>query len=118
MAKIEPSVRLLAAEIMARTIHGHYVHGIVAGERLNFGIIAGESVEAALELERALDAEESKGTISRAMLLNRAFRAGYAAGFNGQDITIFTEGGLDDEELNEAGHNGWSAGAAAAAGKH
>lgn len=104
-----PTVRLLAADIMARTVHAHYVHGIEHGTRLNLEQIAGESVEAAIALDEALESEANTGSVSKVMALNRALRAGFAAAMAGEtSVDIINEDG--DADIAAAAQEGYSKG--------
>jgi hypothetical protein len=108
------TIRLLAAEVMARTIHAHYVHGLEHGARLNLEQIAGESVEAAIALDQALESEASTGSVSHVMALNRAARAGYAAAMAGHaSVDIINEDG--DADIAQAAQDGYTQGLAAKA---
>ena len=86
MAKISPSTRMLAQEVFVATIAAHYQHGLERGLKLNLTQIAGESVEAALTLEKKLQDEHDHGVVTAVMDANNAFSQGFVAGRAGHDI--------------------------------
>lgn len=86
MAKISPATRMVAQEVFVATIAAHYHHGLLKGQKLNLTQIAGESVEAALTLEKKLQEEHDHGAVTAVMEANNAFSQAFVAGMGGHSI--------------------------------
>jgi hypothetical protein len=74
----------LAAELMVKTVAAHYIHGLPPGERLDFEIIAEESVQAACAFEDAVAKERATNLVSLRNTQFRAAKQGRLDGFHGR----------------------------------